>query len=51
MYIVKFPNRVNELLKIIRPYTDEIGQLKDDAPEEIKEAHKEFLELAKDIFN
>ncbi len=50
LYIVKFPKRFDELVEIIEPYTDRMCQLKDDAPEEIKKAHKELLELGKEIF-
>lgn len=40
-----FSDKVHELQDIIRPYFDEWGQLKPNAPENIKEMYEELIRL------
>lgn len=42
---VKFSERVNKLTEEIKPYLDIHTGIKSDAPEEIKQKHRELCEL------
>lgn len=43
---VKFSDKVHDLGNIIALYLDEWGQLKQNAPENIKKLYKEYIDLA-----
>lgn len=45
MYVTKLPEEFYELQKIVKPYLVNMGELPEDAPQEIKAAHERMKQI------